>query len=138
MYSKILVPIDLAHADKLEKAIVTAVEVAKAHGAQLTMMGVTGEEPGVVAHDPKEYATNFALFVEKQSEKYGITIDSLARVSVDVPAELPALLEREAQEHGYDLIIMASHVPGLLDHLFTSNAGHVATHSDASVFVVRG
>ena len=29
MYSKILVPIDLAHADKLEKAIVTAVEVAK-------------------------------------------------------------------------------------------------------------
>ena len=46
MYSKILLPIDLAHAEKMEKAIVTAVEVAKAHDARLTMIGVTGEEPG--------------------------------------------------------------------------------------------
>ena len=138
MYSKILLPIDLAHADKMEKAVVTAVEVAKAHDARLTMMGVSGEEPGSAAHDPKEYADRLQTFVDAQSERYGISIDALAQVSVDVPAELPGLLEKQAQQHGYDLIVMASHVPGLLDHIFTSNAGHVATHSAASVFVVRG
>lgn len=138
MYSKILLPIDLAHAEKMEKAIVTAVEVAKAHDARLTMMGVTGEEPGSVAHDPKEYAARFDAFVAEQSQKHGIPVDALEKVSVDVPAELPGILEKEAKEHGYDLIIMASHVPGLLDHIFTSNAGHVATHSAGSVFIVRG
>ena len=138
MYSKILLPIDLAHAGKMNKAIVTAVEVAKAHDAQLTMMGVTGEEPGAVAHDPNDYARRFEAFVDEQAKAHGISIGALEKVSVDVPAQLPRILEREAQEHGYDLIVMASHVPGLLDHVFTSNAGHVATHSTASVFVVRG
>lgn len=138
MYSKILLPIDLAHADKMEKAIVTAVEVAKAHDARVTMIGVTGEEPGSVAHDPKEYAERFQAFVDAQSEKHSIPIDALEMVSVDVPAELRKILEKAAQQHEFDLIVMASHVPGLLDHVFTSNAGHVATHSVASVFVVRG
>ena len=138
MYSKILLPIDLEQADKMAKAIVTAVEVAKAHDARLTMMAVTGGEPGAVAHDPEEFSEKFHAFVSAQAERHDIPIDALIQVSVDVPAELPARLEKEAQEHGYDLIIMASHVPGLLDHIFTSNAGHVATHSAASVFVVRG
>ena len=138
MYSKILLPIDLAHADKMDKAIVTAVEVAKAHDAHLTMMGVSGEEPGPAGHDPKEYAANLEAFVDAQSKRHGIPIAALARVSVDVPAELPALLEKEAQEHGFDVIVMASHAPGLLDHIFTSNAGHVATHSAVSVFGIRG
>jgi nucleotide-binding universal stress UspA family protein len=138
MYSKILLPIDLAHAEKMEKALVTAVELAKSHGSQLTMMGVTGEEPGAVAHDPKEYRARFEAFVDAQSKKHGITIDALEVESVDVPAELPRILEQQAQRGGYDVIVMASHTPGLLDHIFTSNAGHIATHSASSVFIVRG
>ena len=60
------------------------------------------------------------------------------RIVSHVPAELPGILEREVEAQGADLVVMASHVPGLLDHIFTSNAGHVATHSAASVFIVRG
>lgn len=138
MYSKILLPIDLAHVEKLEKAIVTAIGLAKTHGAELAMVGITGEQPSAVAHDPKEYMDKLAAFASEQSSKHAIEITAVTHMSVDVPAELPALLEREAQAHGYDLVVMASHAPGLLDHIFTSNAGHVATHSKASVFVVRG
>ena len=138
MYSKILLPIDLTHADKMDKAICTAVEVAKSHAASLTMMGVTGEQASSVAHDPKEYAARFQSFVDSQSERHGLAIHAVEKMSVDVSAELPRILEKEASEHGYDLIVMASHVPGLLDHFFTSNAAHVAAHSSQSVFVVRG
>lgn len=138
MYSKIMIPIDLAHADKLKKAINSAVALAKTHNAKLSMIGVTGEEPSSAAHNPHEYEEHFANYVAEQSKEYGIEINPVARVSVDVPAELPDLLEEEADRYGYDLIVMSSHAPGLIDHVFTSNAGHVASYSKASVFVVRG
>jgi hypothetical protein len=32
---------------------------------------------------------------------------------------------------------MASHVPGIQEHVFESNAGKVSLHADVSVFVVR-
>lgn len=138
MYSRIMIPIDLAHADKLKKAIDTAVALAKTHNAELAMIGVTGEEPSVAAHNPHEYEEHLAEFVAEQSRLHGIEIRPVPRVSVDVPAELPELLEEVAENEGYDLIVMASHTPGMLDHVFTSNAGHVASYSKASVFVVRG
>lgn len=58
--------------------------------------------------------------MDAQSAKHGILIDALEKVSADVPAELPKILAHEAQQHGaqrhgYDLIVMASHVPGLLE-----------------------
>lgn len=133
-----MIPIDLAHADKLKKAIDTAVALAKTHNAELAMIGVTGEEPSVAAHNPHEYEEHLAEFVAEQSRLHGIEIRPVPRVSVDVPAELPELLEEVAENEGYDLIVMASHTPGMLDHVFTSNAGHVASYSKASVFIVRG
>ena len=32
---------------------------------------------------------------------------------------------------------MASHVPGLPEHFFASNAGALASHAEVSVFVIR-
>ena len=42
-----------------------------------------------------------------------------------------------AQEKGADLIVMASHIPGFLDYVFSSKAGYLALHSNLSVFIVR-
>ena len=36
-----------------------------------------------------------------------------------------------------DLIVMASHVPGVAEYVFASNAGYLASHADLSVLVVR-
>ena len=138
MYSKILMPLDLEHADKMTKAIATAAELAKAHNSQLTMMSVTGRAPNAVAHDPAEYKRKLVAFVDAQAARYGIAINAVERESVDVAAELPQILGSEAEAHGYDLIVMASHVPGLMDHVFSSNACHIASYSALSVFVVRG
>ncbi len=59
MYTRILVPVDLAHADRLSKALDTAAKIAKGDGATLIYTGVTGSEPSAVAHNPEEYARKF-------------------------------------------------------------------------------
>jgi len=41
-------------------------------------------------------------------------------------------------EIGADLVVMQSHLPGLVDYVWPSNGGKIAGHSRASVFVVRG
>ncbi len=52
MYHNIVVPVDIEHADKLEKALATACDLAKAYDAKLTVVGVTGAAPGSLAHNP--------------------------------------------------------------------------------------
>jgi nitrite reductase (NADH) large subunit len=47
------------------------------------------------------------------------------------------VLFEDGREISADLVVMASHVPGLAEHLFASNAGSFASYSDASVLVVR-
>lgn len=44
---------------------------------------------------------------------------------------------RLAEETGADLIVMASHKPGIRDYLLGPNAAHVVRHAPMSVLVVR-
>lgn len=55
----------------------------------------------------------------------------------DVAVDLGNVLIKAAEDMGVDLIVMASHIPGLLEHIFASNAGYVASHAKCSVYVVR-
>ena len=36
-----------------------------------------------------------------------------------------------------DLVVMATHLPNVADYVWASHGGHLATHSKASVFLVR-
>ena len=47
------------------------------------------------------------------------------------------VLLRAAEEVGGGLVVMASHVPKLVDYIWPSNGGKIAAHSKAAVFVVR-
>jgi len=51
-YTHIMLPIDLKHADRMGKAIETALALAVQFGAKLTFVGVTSELPGRSAHNP--------------------------------------------------------------------------------------
>ena len=55
----------------------------------------------------------------------------------DCTEKLTGKLLDAVNETGADLVVMASHVPGVLEHIFSSNAGYVARHAKVSVFVVR-
>lgn len=137
MYQKIMVPVDLAHADKLQKAITTAIDLAKQYGATLLFVGVTGEAPSSVAHTPSEYAKKLDDFAAGQTAGLGLDCTAKAYASHDPTADLSEKLIEAADENGADVIVMASHVPGLPEHVFASHAGAVAAHADISVFVVR-
>ncbi|MBM9594777.1 universal stress protein [Roseitranquillus sediminis] len=138
MYKRIMVPVDLAHADKLDKALDVAARLAAdMGGASLVYVGVTAETPSSVAHSPREYAEKLAAFARDQASAHGITTDSHAITAHDAAVELDRLLIGAAKEMGADLIVMASHMPGLAEHIFQSHAGDVASHAPCSVFVVR-
>ena len=137
MYKKIMVPVDLAHIDRLEKAISTATDLAKRYKAPICFVGVTAEAPGPVAHSPKEFGEKLKAFGDAQAKAHGLDITTAAYASHDPTTDLNDTLIRAASENGADLIVMASHLPGLPEHIVASHAGAVAQHSKASVFVVR-
>lgn len=137
MYSKIMVPVDLAHIDRLSKAITTATDLAKHYGIPICFVGITAEAPTEVAHSPREFGEKLAKFGAEQSKAHGLDIETAAYPSHDPAADLDKTLIAVAKERNADLIVMASHVPGLPEHFFASNAGAVASHAKVSVFVVR-
>jgi len=139
MYSKILVPVDLSHLDKITKALDTAIDIARHYKAELHYVTVTNSTPGQAAHNPKELAEKMRVFAEEQGQAHGITTDSKVLESVDTAVELDDKLLGAIKDIGADLVVMASHPPGLGDklHLLRSNGAEIVKHSDVSVFVVR-
>ena len=86
---------------------------------------------------PAEYREKLKAFGIGQAEQHGLDVTTAAYPSHDPSVDLDRTLIDAARENGADLIVMASHVPGLPDHIFASNAGAVAAHADISVLVVR-
>jgi nucleotide-binding universal stress UspA family protein len=137
MYGKIMVPVDLAHLQRLGKALEVAADLAKHYRIPVCYVGVTVPMPNPVARTPQEHEEKLARFGAEQATKHGIEAGTAAYTSRDPSADLDKRLIKAASDTGSDLIVMASHVPGLPEHLFASNAGAVASHAKVSVFVVR-
>ena len=137
MYSTIMVPVDLAHAATVEKAIKTAADIGKLYQSKVVLVGVVNTAPGSVAHDPQEYAQKLSQFTESHAELCSYPMQSKTVICNDPAAELDKALEKTGSEIGADLVVMASHVPGFMDHLFHAKASHLAEHEHISVFIVR-
>ncbi|MDF1607251.1 universal stress protein [Hoeflea sp. YIM 152468] len=137
MFKRIMVPVDLDHADKLDKALAAAADLARLYNASLTVAGVISTAPGHGVHNPAEYQARLAEFARDQTDKRGVAFEPMALTSHDPAVDLDVRLQQAAKEGGIDLVVMASHVPAFRDHFFGSNAGYLVTHLGISVFVVR-
>lgn len=137
MFTKLMMPVDLAHVARLEKALAAAADLAKHYGVPICYVGVTVETPSEVAHTPEEYADKLEAFCAAEAAKHGIEASSKVVVSLDPAVDLDPTLLHAIGEVGADVVVMASHVPGLPEHIFASNAGYVASHAAVSVFVIR-
>jgi nucleotide-binding universal stress UspA family protein len=137
MYTKIMVPVDLAHVERLDKALRTAADLANHYGIPACYVGVTTETPGPLGHTPAEFAAKLEEFGRQQSAEHGHTTETRAYASHDLTIDLDDTLLKAVHETGSDLVVMASHIPDLIDYVWPSNGGKIAEHSDASVFVVR-
>lgn len=131
-----MVPVDLAHADALEPALKVAADLASHYGARVTYVGVTGAQPSSVARNPEEFAARLGAFAEAQKDRLGIAETAAHAIRAHDPAaEIDRALEHAVADLGADLVIMASHVPKHFD--LGSHGGRVASHSHASVMLVR-
>jgi nucleotide-binding universal stress UspA family protein len=137
MFHKIIFPVDLAHTDSLEKALTVAADLSKQYGAPIVALGVTATTPGAVAHTPQEYAEKLAAYAKEAGARTGASITQKVVTAADPSIDIDNRIMAEARELEADLVVMASHVPGMAERLFASRSGYLAAHADISVFVVR-
>jgi nucleotide-binding universal stress UspA family protein len=137
MYRRIMIPIVLAHTDKLEKALETGADLATHYQIPVCYVAVTSPSPGPFGHNPDEFTRSLAGFGESEAVRRGITAESKAMVSHDPAVDLEKALLRAIEETDSDLVVMASHIPNVVDHVWPSNGGRVASHADVSVMIVR-
>lgn len=137
MFRKIAVPIDLAHLETLHKALAVAIDMAKRHDALICYVGVATSAPGSVAHTPEEFARKLQDFAAAQAAEHGVLASSEALISHDPAVDLERTLENGIARLGADLVVMATHQPGMADYIWSGHGAHVAAHSKASVLLVR-
>lgn len=137
MFRKILIPIDLAHAEKLDKAVTTAVRLARLDGSPVVFAAVTSNAPGSLAHTPEEFRARLDAYAAEQAAEHAVSASGHAVFVHDPATELEDGLMTAVHETGADLVVMATHVPHIGDRLWPSNGGRLAGHADVSVFLVR-
>lgn len=137
MFKKIMAPVDLAHKDRLEKALQCTADLAKHYGAEVVFVGVTTSTPSSVAHSPEEYGEKLDAFANEQSQAHGFTASGKALLSHDPSSDVDDVLLKATADNNVDLVVMASHLPNVMDYVWPSNGGKVAEHAKCSVMVVR-
>jgi nucleotide-binding universal stress UspA family protein len=139
MYKEILLAIDLEDENSWRKALPVAVEYAKTFGSRIHVISVVPEFGMVREYFPEDYEEKLKESVKTQLHQF---------TSEHIPNEIQvqhiiahgAIYQEiitAADKVNADLIIMASHRPGLGDFLLGPNASRVVRHSSKSVLVVR-
>ena len=136
MYKTILVPIDMAHVAKGKANIELAAQHAAA-GARIILLNVIEDIPNWAAVELP------AGLLDKSRESSLSELKAIAtatgmemEVEVHTGHSYNTILE-VAKEKNADLIIIASHRPGLQDYFLGSTAAKVVRHANCSVLVVR-
>lgn len=142
MYNTILLPVDLNDDSSWEKALPTALELCRAHGAKLHVMTVVPDFGMAIVGSffPEGYAKQALAEADRALEDFTAT---------KVPGEIDSVCDAchgtvyeeviaTAKRAGADLIVMAAHRPGRADYLLGPNAARVVRHATCSVLVVRG
>ena len=137
MFHKIMVPVDLVHKNTLDKALDVAGDMAKRYNAKIEVVSVGGNLPSELGHTPDEFAKTVNDFAARLRDRFGVQVNAEAITAHDPEVETTSSLMKAIDETGADLVIMASHVPGVLEHIFSSHGGYIAQHAKCSVFVVR-
>ncbi|SFB74898.1 universal stress protein [Tropicimonas isoalkanivorans] len=137
MFTRIMVPVDLAHVNRLEKALTCAADLGKLYSIPVIYVGVTTALPSKLAHTPQEFRERLKEFAAEQARVAGIETGYFALETHDPAIDLDPALIRAASELEADLIVVASHIPNLMDYVWPSNGGTLAAHAKSSVLVVR-
>jgi len=141
MYSSILFPVDLEHERSWKDAHEVVRKLAHAFGAKVHVLTVVADVRGTMA--AQFLPDNFEEKVVKEAKQ---RLTAFIREHLADVAEIDGYVATgrpykeivaNAERLGCDLIIIASHKPGVLDHLIGPNADKVIRHTKLSVMVVK-
>lgn len=137
MYKRIVVPVvfdDGAEA-KTKAALAVARHLADAD-ATVTVLHVLEQVPGYVAtYLPPDFVAKARDTLEGRLSALAATLDNAKAVLVDGHAGRTIL--DWAHDNESDLIVIASHHPGMQDLIIGSTAAHVVRHAQCAVHVLR-
>ena len=135
MYKNILVAVSFDEDRDSNRAIELA-KILESQGGQVTLLHVMEEVPGYAStYLPEGYLENSKKGLEQE----------LGEVAADIPGGVAKVISGHsgtsildyAAENDIDLIVIASHRPGMQDYFLGSTAHHVVRHARCSVHVIR-
>ena len=136
MFKTILVPIDMSQVEA-GKANIALAQNQLADGGKIIVLNVVEEIPGWAAAELPANLIEESR-TRAKADLQAIADESGADAMVEVRSGHPykTILD-VAQENSADLIIIASHKPGLQDYFLGSTAAKVVRHARCSVLVMR-
>lgn len=138
MYKSIVIAAALFNEGETTRAALAKARSLLDEGGKVTLVHVIDEVPGYVAASiPKEHMSARRRDVQEQleaiaAEGAGMKVECVVREGQPSAAILGA-----AKEAGGDLIMIASHKPGLSDYFIGSTAARIVRHAPISVLVTR-
>lgn len=136
LYQSILIPIDVAHPDTAPAMFEKAKALIVPDGRMMVVYAV----PDIPAYVTFEMPDGFLPVTMRKADK--TLRDLVTEAGIDADVEIlsgnaPQAILAAAEGAGTDLIIVASHRPGLADYLLGSTAARVVRHAQCSVLVMR-
>jgi universal stress protein F len=138
MYKKILLPIDHADEATWKTALPAALEEARLHGAELSVVTVLPEILRL-PNLPEDYGAGAKAHVQKKVQ--GILNAGGADTNMPISVREGSIYReilKEAHAIHADLIIIASAKGDFPDYPFGPNAARVARYANCSVMILRG
>ncbi|MCC5962420.1 MAG: universal stress protein [Rhodobacteraceae bacterium] len=137
MYARIIVAVDLEHPAQAQALLARATELLDG-GGEIRLVHVLENVPGYIAAElPDDLA-------ERRRAEAAVELRAMIdpardlRIVHDVRRGTPARqILRAAEDSNADLVMIASHKPGLGDYFIGSTASRVIRHAQCSVLVER-
>lgn len=136
MYSNILVPVALDHPEAAEQSLQVANKLLN-DGGKVTLVTIVEEIPAYAeAHIPESTLAANKAKAEEMMQAVAASVGQPCDVAIAHGKPGPGVLNY-ANAQGIDLIIIASHKPGLEDYFIGSTAARVVRHAKCCVHVLR-
>jgi universal stress protein F len=131
----ILIPVALDHENVLSRKLALADQLLD-EGGKITLLTVLENVPGFVAEmvTVREENHLVAKVRERLEKARGDRTD--IDIAVD-SGKAGVVIAHYAETHDVDLIIVASHKPGLQDYFLGSTAARVSRRAPCSVYILR-
>lgn len=136
MFKHILLPVDVAHLDEGQKTLEVA-QAIMSPDTSITLMYVMEDIPNWTDLNlPPNFRENSMETARKALESIAETSDKPINIEVRTGHAYSTIL-KEADAMDIDLIVLASHKPGLKDYFIGTNTNKIVSHAGCSVVVVR-